>query len=329
MLERSLLFGLAHFGPLAAFGEDFHGRQEEDLDVVGIAALRFGAVPNILAIGFHARNAAGHHAQHDFGIFGRKLPSTLGRARLRQNRIALRRSQRVQRPARTEMLALEIDRVDLGVVDIDTRFRVRDQRALFPAIPQLLDQLDELIGNVIPLVRRQQFLHAEVQRGVLLARRHHVPPRASLRQGVDRRKQAREDIGRIEGRRSRRDQADMRCFLRHHRQQRHGVELGRQCRILEVQLHRATIAIANDQAVFEEDEVELRCLQHLGQFLMIGTIRPLRAKLLAIARPGSRAELREIAKVELRVGHSLILSLRFISLAFSNGGQAPLRQIIC
>src|SRR5471032_1171871 len=57
----------------------------------------------------------------------------------------------------------------------DSRFLVANERIVLPAIPQLLDNIDEFIGPLIALFIAQMFIAAKIPRLLLGPGRNNVP----------------------------------------------------------------------------------------------------------------------------------------------------------
>lgn len=88
-----------------------------------------------------------------------------------------------------------VDGVDLADVEVVARGAVGDDGVVLPAVPQLGDHVDELLGAPVALLVAGRLVEPEVVRGVLAERRHDVPPRAAVRDAVEAREQAGEVVG--------------------------------------------------------------------------------------------------------------------------------------
>src|SRR6185312_3977029 len=98
---EGVLFGLA----------DNRIDQEQDLAIAGLTAGRDHVLVHVGAIGAHCLNALGVD-QDRLGVRRGKLAAARRAASLGDDRLALRRRAGVQRPARAEILALEIYAMD-------------------------------------------------------------------------------------------------------------------------------------------------------------------------------------------------------------------------
>ena len=65
------------------------------------------------------------------------LAANLGRAGLEEHRMALRRPRDIQRATNREMLALVVQVMELGRIEVTFRFAVSDKRIVVPAVPRL------------------------------------------------------------------------------------------------------------------------------------------------------------------------------------------------
>jgi len=113
------------------------------------------------------------------------------------------------------MLALVVQVMQLGRVEVTFRFAISDKRVVVPAVPQPPHDLDELdrpvvagIVLIVPLAPEVEGL-GDVRRG------DHVPPGATAADVIERGEFPGDVIGLVVGRRGGRNEADV---LRHHRQ---------------------------------------------------------------------------------------------------------------
>ncbi len=85
--------------------------------------------------------------EHGFGVFGREsLPVRRGPG-LDEDRTALRGPRGVERTRHPEVLALMADFVDQGRVGEKSAAGVGHHGAVLPAVPQLANHADELVGR--------------------------------------------------------------------------------------------------------------------------------------------------------------------------------------
>src|SRR4029450_11903710 len=75
---------------------------------------------------------------------------------------------------------------DLRRIDEDAGRLVRDDRAVLPAVPEALDDVDELLSDLVTQVVLHVGFAAEVERGLARRARHHVPGRPAPGDVVDR-----------------------------------------------------------------------------------------------------------------------------------------------
>ena len=77
------------------------------------------------------------------------LAANLGGAGLEEYRVALRRPRDIQRATNREMLALVVQVMELGGVEVTFRFAVSDKRIVVSAVPQSLHNFDKLNCPVV------------------------------------------------------------------------------------------------------------------------------------------------------------------------------------
>jgi len=130
---------------LLGAGEDRHHANDE-AQPVGIAAVTLGQCAPVLAAcrRFGSRRA---FRQNDFRAGGGAGPLRASRyVAMQEHRLSLHRTRHVERPAHGEELPGMLDRMDVhGVGECAGRL-VNDEAAIFPAVPKLprnVDQLDQ------------------------------------------------------------------------------------------------------------------------------------------------------------------------------------------
>src|SRR5580700_4951406 len=99
--------------------------QEQHLAVLWIATTLDHLRADIVAISLHPFDTL-HMRDHGIRMPRREPPSPRRAPGLGYHRAALRQRPRVQRPATTIICAFEIDRVDLGGIDQNAGFAIRD-----------------------------------------------------------------------------------------------------------------------------------------------------------------------------------------------------------
>jgi hypothetical protein len=70
--------------------------------------------------------------------------ANFGRAGLEENRVALRRPRDIRRATNREMLALVVQVMELGRIEVTFRFTVSGKRVIVPAVSQSLHNFDKL-----------------------------------------------------------------------------------------------------------------------------------------------------------------------------------------
>ncbi len=95
------------------------------------------------------------------------LPGTRG-AGLRDHGIALNGPRDVQRTLHLQDLALVVQRVQLGRIEVASVLLVADERVVLPAVPKAKDDVDELLRPAIALGMLDMRVETEVE-SLLLA----------------------------------------------------------------------------------------------------------------------------------------------------------------
>jgi hypothetical protein len=86
--------------------------------------------------------------------------------------------------------ALVVERPDLAVIDVDRARLVGDQRPVFPAIPQPLDHIDELLRALVTQLVVHLTVEVEIKRRLRARAGDDVPGGTALADVVDRGEQA-------------------------------------------------------------------------------------------------------------------------------------------
>ena len=252
-----------------------HGRHDhvEDLAIVGIAPGGGDPRAQVGAEGLHLLDRA-DGAEHGIHVLrGEGLALRRG-AGLDQHGTALRRAGGVERPARGEEAALEVDRAHLGGIDEHAALAIHHDRIGIPRLPELGHDLDELVGHLVAQVVLDMRVEAEVLRRALGRRGHEVAAHPALRHQVERGDQAREQIRRIEAGRDRRHEAEPARRLRHQRHQRQRIVLRRPQRTRQVEIHRAAVVVGHEHRILEQQEVEAGALHRPGEIDVNVRLRP-------------------------------------------------------
>ena len=167
--------------------------------------------------------------EHRLRGLGRELAPGLGRAGLHDDRPALDRPRDVERTAHRQKLALVVEHMQLVGIEKDAVLDVADEGVIRPAVPQSGHHVVELARAAIALAVLHVLVEPEIQRRVRIGGGDDVPAGAAAADVIERRKPARDVIGRIEGGRAGGDQTDMLGRSRQRRQQRERLERGRRC----------------------------------------------------------------------------------------------------
>ena len=211
-----------------------------------------------------------------------------------------------ERPFHLQVLAVVVEHMELGRIEIDAALDVADEGVVGPRIPQAGDDVVELARPRIALVVLHLVVHAEVLRRIGIGRGHDVPAGAALRDVIERGEAAGDGVGRLEGGRGGGDQAEMLGVLRQRRQQGQRIERGDGGRALQ-RLHRH---VQHRQVIGHEESVELAALQGLGvgdQRLEI-EVGVRRAARIAPGGGVDADRAHEGAEAELFLGHDLYLA---------------------
>ena len=238
------LFGKAP--RLGLGGADDRAEAGQDLHLTGIAALVSNQPFQIVVKGFR-RSLFQVSGEHRFGVAGRKPFAGIRRARLHENRPALRRARQVQRTFDLVVLALMTDRPHALRVGVASARSIVENRVIGPAIPQPLDHGHVLFGPLVALGMADLANTAEVAGGLRRPGGDNIPADTAAADVIERAKLPREVIGLGVGGRSGRDQTDALC--------RHGQRGKRGDRLEPVERCRLDV-IPQPQDVGQEDRVE-------------------------------------------------------------------------
>ena len=170
-----------------------------------------------------------------------------------------------------------MDLVGIGEI---ARLLVYEERLVFPAVPQRLDDIEEFAG---PLIAEGVFdiaVSPEIARLLVHRRGDDVPRRPALADMVERGEQPRNIVGLAVGARRRGDQADMFGHAGQRRQKRQRFEAG-----IGVMRDAALDRIPDRHVVGDEDGVDARPLGRLHQLAIIVEIEHFAARRAGVA-PG-------------------------------------------
>ncbi len=172
--------------------------------------------------------------------------------------MTLRTAGHVDRALHLEESPFVVQRTDSRGVEESPAGFVCDDGTVFPAVPQPLHDVDELLGDLVAEVVLHVLFAAEVQRGLAGRAGHDVPGGAALAQVVNRGEGPGHVIGLAEARRDGGAQANALGGGSQRRDER---------RRLEAAQKRWVISGIHDQSVRDEQEVELAALGLTGDLL--------------------------------------------------------------
>jgi len=123
-------------------------------------------------------------------------------------------------------------------------------------------------------------VETEVLRGAVVVGGHQVQADPPVGQVIERHRQPRGEVGRVERRRQGRHDAETPCRPAEHRRQRHRVELGHCRGVAEIPFRRALVGVGHKRAVFDQQIVKTGAIHgasEVEQQPAVGPIRPDRA----------------------------------------------------
>jgi hypothetical protein len=178
---------------------------------------------------------------------------------------ALRRARRVQGPAAAEVLAVVVDRMDLGAVGELVVLRVEHHGVGLPRLPQPGHDVGELVGDVVALVVRIMLVAAVVLRRPVVAAGDAVPADPAFRHMVERIDQPGQQVGRVFANRQRWHQPEMLRLLRQVGHQHRRIELGRRGSVLQVGVVAALVGVGHVRGILDDHVVEAGPLHAFGE----------------------------------------------------------------
>ena len=238
--------------------------QEQELDVVRIAADRGSVAAHLLAILLHLLDVA---AFRDDGVgpLRRELLARRRAAGLHDRHSSLRRAWRIDRPAHLEVLALVVDGMDLAAVGEHRLVAIQHHGIGFPRLPQPGDDVGELVGHLVALVVRPVLVVAVVLRGAIVAAGDAVPADAALGDMVQRIDETRQQVRRVFRHGERRHEAKVLRGLRQPGHEDRRVELGAALSILQIGVVVALVGIGHVRGVLDDHVIHARTLHPLGK----------------------------------------------------------------
>ncbi|KGC34693.1 hypothetical protein DO62_3207 [Burkholderia pseudomallei] len=185
-----------------------------------------------------------------------------GRARLIEHRRALRR-RLAQMDARHVVIAAAMaDRMHLRRLGEHAARGVAHDRAVLPrTFPQLVANLEILVGDRVALVVIRLPRQPEVARGAVEIRRDDVPADAPARQMIERRHASRERIGMLIRQRARDAEAEMPRRGRHRGHEQDRIVDGHLRALPDRRFAAALVDVVDAEHVGDEQAVELAALE--------------------------------------------------------------------
>ena len=148
------------------------------------------------------------HGEHDVGRTRREIARGVRLAGLEHHGAALRRAVDIERAFDGEVLALVVEDVDLPGIEEPASRLVARESVVLPAVPQAEHHVGEFLRPRVAVRMGEVGVAIEVERLELIARRHHVPARASAADLVEGRELPRHVIRLVERGRRGGDEAD-------------------------------------------------------------------------------------------------------------------------
>ena len=201
-----------------------------------------------------------------FGVATGESPAGGRRSGLIKHRRALARRFAEKNPGNRIVPSLVADGMHLRRIGVGARGAIVNDGIVLPAtLPELVDDLHELVGDGVALVVRNLIVAAEIARGAVERRGDDVPADPAVGQMVQGRHFAREQIRQLVERGDRDTEAKML------RRRRHGGDgeqriVGRRLQSFAQGLvGTAAIDVENAKGVGDEQAVELPALERLGE----------------------------------------------------------------
>ena len=250
-----LLLGLIH--------DD--GEHCEDLDVVAATALLLGSGTD--TVGHNAGQVGTQGAdEHSLSVLTGELLATAGCASLENHGGALRARLSQGDAGHGEVLALVANRVDLGGVSVDAALAVLDDCAVFPGtFPQLVADVQELVGDFVAFVVRDLGGQALVLSSRRQVRSHNVEPDAALSEVVEGGVAASQSVGLLESSGSSHTEAEVLGHCSHCRNLGCGVIHGNLSGTLNGGSGRVLVHVVDANNVSDEHGVKQAALKGLSQ----------------------------------------------------------------
>ena len=244
---------------------DHDGEHRVDLHIVPVTALGLDLVAD--PVGHVPGEVRAQGAdEHGFGVLACEGLPARGGPGLEDQRRALRAGLGERRTRHREVLALVLDRVDLGRIGVDPALHVLHDGVVLPgALPQLVADVEELLGELVALVVLDLRGQALVLGGRGQVGGHHVEAHAPAGQMIQRRVLAGQRVRLLVGDRTGHAEAEV---LGH---RGHGGDLHE--RIVDRDLRaagdrgggRVAVDVVDADHIGQEQGVEAAPLEHLGQ----------------------------------------------------------------
>ena len=170
--------------------------------------------------------------------------------------------------AHLQIFALVVEHMHFRRIEIEPLLDIARKGVVGEGIPQARDHVEELARPLVALGMIHVIVEAEIQRGIGVRGGDDVPSRPAAGDVVERGKAAGDVIGRVEGGRARRDQADALGRARQRRQQRERLERGHGVAAFQ----RIDRHVEHGQVIGHEERVELAGLEFLDHRLQVREI---------------------------------------------------------
>ena len=211
--------------------------------------------PELLAV--FAHGLAGPLDREDaLGILPAELEAARRLTSRKHDRESFWRRCHIDRSPALEVLPHVVDLVNLRGVGIDAGFAVHHDRVALPTVPQLVDDLHELIGPLVPLIVARYRVEPHRGRFLRVRTRHHVPAGAALGEMRQREERSRRDIRVCVGGGERRGHPDLLGCRGDHGHERDRVVYRELQRVPHGRVDRALVGVVDAEDVRDEDDVE-------------------------------------------------------------------------
>jgi hypothetical protein len=157
--------------------------------------------------------------------------------------------------------------MDFAEIGIHAGFWIGNHGVGLPGLPELVDDLDPFVGDLVALVVFMVALETEILRRPVVVCRYEIEANAALGEVIEGRTQTRRQVWRIEARGHGGDNAEMARLIRQERHQRHRIVLWHRIGVVQVPFRRSLVGVRHKGAVFDHHVVEagtLHCLHEVN-----------------------------------------------------------------